>query len=930
MNQLAPAFHGASQSIAEMNAAIAFQTKLMPSQRMSAAALARMMEMLQRLALHPQPGFEKMAKEITDFRGNLRPLHDIIGIIIRDMDKMQPGWTGNTTAINNFWKASTGTTGQVQSRRAFQSLIQNFTLYEQTLQQIGIDQKEFARSRDAMMKSGGAQWQQFINDLRVLGLEIGSIVLPAFLRMGKVIQHVVVWFHNLSPETRHAIGMFGLLTAALALVGGTLLSITTGIALFVLNMRVIGLTMGTVGTEVGTAAQSVAVLGTEAASLSSKLVLVLRDFSLWVGLFYVINTQTHSLTKTLHYMSYVVLVFMIGKLIILIQRLREAATVMIALQAATVPEIAALVLISYGLAKLIDMIPGVDSGMRKAFQGSSAAIDTTKEKVKEMQIQLDQMHPPEWVRKGIQPKINEERWLGNLKHLQETFANLPGWAIRKIKLTIDPSEMKKIQDQITRFVQNTQPLPGTTDVGMPRAVVEDRLKQMFPFLDDKTIESMANKAYKSLKAAQSQFTEASRMANFGVYSRSKMGGTTAAMTTKEFLDAVQEAAKLKKAQENPPNLVQARLAWLAYNNFVAQVTDTMTKSQKKMFDDLVQYVEGRIAQAQLYSTQSIINLTRRAADLEKIFNKNPTLENWKTWQKVLKQITKHGSQDAIDAGNAIVTAEQDNAQKAAQAAKDAADKRKQIEKDAHDKILQLQKDQAEKAKQIRDQAIQDIKSSTQTIMGIYNDALQQYQGYLGTIFQGPFVNSALIQNRQQFGFALRPSDILNDMKLSVGHAENFTKSLDRLRRRGAPQELVNQIAQLGPDAQNQLNIIGRMSGAQFREWVKLFKRGQQDAKTYADRVMKDRLKQWMKFGKSVALAIAEGIKSENPALENALENTIRRMFPGLANKARTGTRSGIPYHVGETVHYHISAGSEGMGWESALRRAHFQQKNRKR
>jgi hypothetical protein len=573
---------------------------------------------------------------------------------------------------------------------------------------------------------------------------------------------------------------------------------------------------------------------------------------------------------------------MIVKLVQLIAKLREARTVMIALQVASLGEIGALVLVSYAIAKAIDRIPGVDSGIRNLFTNSTKAIDGTKVHLRDLYAELNKTSGIQKAK--IQLQIDQTEALSSLKKIQDEFPKkVPKWATVKLKL--DPTVLAQIQTQINKLVNNLQPRPGTLDIVMPKAAIEARLSSMFPFLDSKTIDRMTSKAYKAIVHARSQFTEVSRKANFGPLPRSVAGQTSAALTDREFQQSALKAAQLQRAWNNAVTPQGYERGWMAYNNYVAHVTQEMTKNQKALFTDLINFIVSKTTLGATVSDAAILEMTRTASKLEDAFNRAPSIKNWRAWQKELNKINKVGTQNQITQATDILNADKSNQDKRVQAAKDAADKRKQIAKDEAAKVKQIQQDAAQKQKQLQDTATQNIKSSTSTVMGIYQDAVQQYQGYLGTIFQGPFSQSAIMQNRSQFGFGARPQDLVKDAKEAVGHAERFQSSLDKLHKRGAPSALVQQIAQLGPEAQAQLDVIGRMSDAQFKAWVGYFRRGQADAKAQAKKDLDSRLKEWLKFGKHVALAIAQGIKSEDVALENSMEALIRKIFPGLSSIA---------------------------------------------
>jgi hypothetical protein len=233
MNQLAPAFRRAGESIPQLNAGIAFQTRLMPSQRFSATALARMVEMLQRMA----PALkQKFGVSILDAKGNLLGLDQVFERLI----KRWPQLRTNATFAADFFKMVTNTRGTIQAGRAWTAFLQHFQLYKQVLHATQGDQKEFNRSLAAMEKSTGIRWEVFVNRLKAVALEIGADVIPAFQKLGGYVTKAVNWFDSLSPHTKKMIADFALWGSIAAVVGGSFAVIAGGIGSLVTSLILIG------------------------------------------------------------------------------------------------------------------------------------------------------------------------------------------------------------------------------------------------------------------------------------------------------------------------------------------------------------------------------------------------------------------------------------------------------------------------------------------------------------------------------------------------------------------------------------------------------------------------------------------------------------------------------------------------------------------
>ena len=200
---------------------------------MSAAAVARMMEILARFAAAPKAGFEQTAKAIQDAQGNLKPLNEVLAILIQRYPKLRT----SGVYLQNFFKMISGQQGTIQARRAFQNFVNQFELYQNVLRNTRGDQREFTRSLRAMEQSTGVKWAQFVNQLRALALELGSAVIPGLLALGRPLLRAVKWFEGLSDETKRTIGYIAGITAGLTLLGGTLLTVVGSLASMAIALR---------------------------------------------------------------------------------------------------------------------------------------------------------------------------------------------------------------------------------------------------------------------------------------------------------------------------------------------------------------------------------------------------------------------------------------------------------------------------------------------------------------------------------------------------------------------------------------------------------------------------------------------------------------------------------------------------------------------
>lgn len=226
----------------------------------------------------------------------------------------------------------------------------------------------------------------------------------------------------------------------------------------------------------------------------------------------------------------------------------------------------------------------------------------------------------------------------------------------------------------------------------------------------------------------------------------------------------------------------------------------------------------------------------------------------------------------------------------------------------------------------------------QGIQSMYQNFQQQETGLFGDIFQGPFSQNPLTQNRLQFGGRLSGQDLLRDLHSQIFRFRHFHGQLDSLRRRGAPQELLNQLMAAGDTTDNMRNIaqLQSLNPHQLNEYFRTFNQGQRMIRQATTRDLQNQLKIYRQHGRNIALAIIAGLRDENVNLTNTLSRMIRKMFPGLPTGA-VGA-GGRPTHKAPTppvptvnVHVHPDHDKENkppITKKAAQRHADLRQKNR--
>jgi TP901 family phage tail tape measure protein len=230
----APAAKSANQSLQDMSGTLAFLTRRMPV-RQAAVSYARLLEVLQRSA----KGLKRTGVDVRDASGQMRPLQQIIGQIVKENPRLVQGKKFVTEYFKSITKgAGAGTIGTIQARRGFVFLVQQFAKYRGILRQVNQAQGQFAESYEVMRKTAGVRWDVAMNRLRKLALEVGATVIPIFERMLEPVQRAVKWFNNLNESTKRHITTFVAWAAI-----GTLIVSTIGVIVAGLGSMVSAFTL---------------------------------------------------------------------------------------------------------------------------------------------------------------------------------------------------------------------------------------------------------------------------------------------------------------------------------------------------------------------------------------------------------------------------------------------------------------------------------------------------------------------------------------------------------------------------------------------------------------------------------------------------------------------------------------------------------------
>lgn len=246
MNKIAPTAADAGLGLRDVGGAMAFLTQVMPSQRMVATGISRLIEALR----HPDvvAGLDIFGVKVKKLDGRLRPLDEILRDIADRFPQLRSGQKSAAEFFREISAAGRGTgRGQIftaEGRRALSEIITHFDEYIARQKQIDKNSGEFKRATDAQMQSLGVQWGIFVNQVRAAALVIGQEAVPVFAEIGHWLGEFVKWFKGLNPEVRKAIVQTAAYAAVLALISGIILTIVGAFTAAAGALRLFSLTAG--------------------------------------------------------------------------------------------------------------------------------------------------------------------------------------------------------------------------------------------------------------------------------------------------------------------------------------------------------------------------------------------------------------------------------------------------------------------------------------------------------------------------------------------------------------------------------------------------------------------------------------------------------------------------------------------------------------
>jgi TP901 family phage tail tape measure protein len=869
LSPILPIAKQAGQNFDEVSGTLAFLSRQSKDVTQNSQGYARLLLLLARPEV--RQGFQKIGVSVTDSRGRIRNLIDIITELKQHL-KLTP--VEALTFFKTISQQATGrgTAGTIQAQRVFARLYEGLDQYRVVARETTRDNGEFQRSFEALSKSPGVQWKIFTNQLKALVILVGEQAIPAFAKLGQYIGIAVHWFQQLSPHTQHLIGYFGAMVAVGTLVGGVLLAIGGGLASIVFTLRMLagnkvlaglaadaeragGATTAMKGAgAIGlmrasrgrTAASRFGPLSDETGAVTGKM----------IGLLAVLGPTLYILTQ---YPG------VIGKIINALGGLSNALSLLTASMVANslakrgfLGDLAGL----SGLAKFTRV--GAVAGYIYMLQQISRAEEDAKKHHKTFWGEMAHGLRPTPFFKSMASNFVAAASFGQAHVFQDT----DKFKDPVMSTQIFQKQIERLRQQATQISRRTQ---------LPELLATTKLQPIVP----KPLKTLVEVRPHMPENAQAMIDRATQMAHLNMHlpvDKLALGDVIrkAALAAVGSLGIRIPAAgdkALKKMQQLEQTATQ-----FGYKKITPNFTT--------LYNNLIK------AKKLLDQAHAALQLSDTPA------NRRASIAAFANYQKALDALTNGATKTQVAA------------------AKDAAN----------------QIDKVEKARITKQK--QNLKTAIDNVQSMYDSLLQQNQQLFGTLFQGPFLTSPAEQAKREWGVKTTSRGLLRDLRAQNTQFVRFEGALNRLRRRGAPQQLISQLQQLGPEALPNIQLLTKMQPNQWRQYTRAFREGQNLIKQQTTRDLNAQLALYRRFGKKVGEQIVLGIRDQSTPMRSELRRLVLNMFPelkpgtGRAANRNPSTKPVVHHHVHHHDHDHTKVEVKpGTDVGSALQRDRFRKKH---
>lgn len=240
----------AGQSVETLGGMLAFLTRNGLSAASASASAGRALDAMAKPVVAER--LQEIGIAVRDASGNFRPLVDVV----RDMNEHFGKMTApdRAKALDELFKGAGGT---IQARRFFDTVFKNFDEFEQRVDEMGNATGAMGKAFSGAANDADKQWQLFSNNIEILKVTVGDVLMPAFNKVLSVVTKFLQVFGEIPQPIMIAITVFGALSSVLMIVMG---AITMAAGAFLVMGSTLGMLGITWGIFLGAIAGTFAIL----------------------------------------------------------------------------------------------------------------------------------------------------------------------------------------------------------------------------------------------------------------------------------------------------------------------------------------------------------------------------------------------------------------------------------------------------------------------------------------------------------------------------------------------------------------------------------------------------------------------------------------------------------------------------------------------
>jgi TP901 family phage tail tape measure protein len=228
-----------------------------------------------------------------------------------------------------------------------------------------------------------------------------------------------------------------------------------------------------------------------------------------------------------------------------------------------------------------------------------------------------------------------------------------------------------------------------------------------------------------------------------------------------------------------------------------------------------------------------------------------------------------------------------------------------------------------------DNAKNQLSSIVDSLQNTYTEILQRNQSAFGELFQGPYMQGPIMQNRQEWGLTARPKDLLKDLQSQLSRFRQWNTAIRRLGSLGFPPALIQQVMELGPDALPMVQQLLHMPRGMRRQYIRTFRAAQTAITQQTMRDFRLQVSMYRRLGHNAATGILEGLRAQGVPIKKFFRSVALSMFPNLGRTIARGSTRQQAQAAGVT-NYNYYAGQHGMSYQTWLRKTNLHNRNKRR